>query len=35
MDAFIECSAKTGENVEEMFEVLTKLMLKKDGIINS
>lgn len=29
MDAFIECSSKTGENVEETFEALTKLMLQK------
>jgi small GTP-binding protein len=29
LDAFIECSSKTGENVEETFEALTKLMLQK------
>lgn len=29
MDAFIECSSKTGENVEETFEALTRLMLQK------
>jgi len=29
MDAFIECSSKTGENVEETFEALTKLMLQR------
>ena len=34
MDAFIECSAKTGENVKEMFVALTRLMLHKDGLIN-
>jgi Ras-related protein Rab-1A len=28
VDAFIECSAKTGENVDETFETLTKLMLQ-------
>ena len=27
VDAFIECSSKTGENVEEAFEALTRLML--------
>jgi len=26
---FIECSAKTGENVEEMFEAITRMMIKK------
>ena len=29
MNAFIECSSKTGENVEETFEALTRLMLQK------
>ncbi|MFX1340855.1 MAG: Rab family GTPase [Promethearchaeota archaeon] len=28
MEAFIECSSKTGENVEEAFEALTRLMLQ-------
>ena len=28
VDAFIECSAKTGENVDETFETLTRLMLQ-------
>jgi small GTP-binding protein len=27
VDGFIECSSKTGENVEESFEALTRLML--------
>lgn len=27
LDDFIECSSKTGENVEKLFETLTKLML--------
>ncbi|TFF69377.1 MAG: GTP-binding protein [Promethearchaeota archaeon] len=27
VDGFIECSSKTGENVEQSFEALTKLML--------
>ena len=27
VDGFIECSAKTGENVQEAFEALTRLML--------
>ena len=29
MDAFIECSAKTGENIEKTFKALTRLMLQK------
>jgi small GTP-binding protein len=29
LEAFIECSSKTGENVEETFEALTSLMLQK------
>ncbi len=29
MDAFIECSSKTGENIEKRFEALTRLMLQK------
>jgi len=30
---FAECSAKTGENVEEIFEAITKVMLQKSGMI--
>ncbi|MBY9008719.1 MAG: GTP-binding protein [Candidatus Lokiarchaeota archaeon] len=33
IDAFIECSSKTGENVEEVFKTLTRLMLQRDNII--
>lgn len=33
LDAFIECSSKTGENAEEVFETLTRLMLKKSDFI--
>ncbi len=33
MEAFIECSSKTGENVEESFEALTRLMFKKSNFI--
>lgn len=29
----IECSAKTGQNVEEIFQIITKLMLKKANLI--
>ena len=31
LNGFIECNIKTNENVEEVFESLTKLMLKKEG----
>jgi len=30
---FFECSAKTGDNVELIFETLTRLMLQRAGII--
>jgi small GTP-binding protein len=33
VDGFIECSSKTGENVEESFEALTSLMLDDSRII--
>jgi len=33
LDGFIECSAKTGENVEETFEALTKLMLRNSKLL--
>lgn len=29
LDGFIECSLKTGENVEKVFEAITRLMIKK------
>jgi len=29
VNGFIECSLKTGENVEKAFEALTRLMLDK------
>ncbi|MDX1797902.1 MAG: Rab family GTPase [Candidatus Lokiarchaeia archaeon] len=32
VDGFIECSPRTGENVEETFEALTRLMLTHSGI---
>ena len=32
VDGFIECSPRTGENVEETFEAITKLMLANSGI---
>jgi len=32
-DGFIECSSKTGENVEQSFQALTKLMLQKSNFL--
>jgi hypothetical protein len=32
VDGFIECSPRTGENVEETFEALTRLMLTHSGM---
>ena len=32
LDGFFECSSKTGEKVEKIFEAITKLMMKRtDG----
>lgn len=33
VDGFIECSAKTGENVEEVFDALTRLMMQRSRLI--
>ncbi len=33
VDGFIECSAKTGENVEKIFFTLTKLMISNSDLI--
>lgn len=33
LDGFIECSSKTGENVEKVFMALTKLMLQNSKLI--
>ncbi len=33
VDGFIESSSKTGENVEETFNALTRLMVKKSNIL--
>jgi len=30
---YIECSSKTGENVQETMEAITKIMMKKAGIL--
>ncbi len=32
-DGFLECSSKTGENVEKSFQALTKLMLQKSNFL--
>jgi Ras-related protein Rab-8A len=32
-DGFIECSSKTGENVETLFTALTRMMLKNSNLI--
>ncbi|MFW9773820.1 MAG: Rab family GTPase, partial [Candidatus Thorarchaeota archaeon] len=32
VDGFIECSSKTGENVDETFEALTRLMIDSSRI---
>ena len=33
VDAFLECSSKTGENVEITFQSLARLMMEKSGFI--
>ena len=33
VDGFIECSPRTGENVEETFEALTRLMMQRSALI--
>jgi len=33
LDGFLECSAKTGENVELTFEALTKIMLQNSKLL--
>jgi small GTP-binding protein len=33
VDGFIECSSKTGENVEETFQALTSLMMHKSNLL--
>jgi GTPase SAR1 family protein len=30
---YFECSAKTGENVEEIFKKITQIVMQKSGII--
>jgi Ras-related protein Rab-8A len=33
VDGFIECSSKTGENVDETFEALARLMMQKSNLL--
>ena len=33
MAGYFECSSKTGENVETIFTEITKLMMKKAGLL--
>ena len=33
VDGFIECSSKSGENVEETFDALTRLMIQKSKFL--
>ena len=33
VEGFIECSAKTGKNVPELFDALARLMMKRSGLI--
>lgn len=33
VDGFIECSSKSGENVEETFDALTRLMIQKSKLL--
>jgi len=33
VDGFIECSSKSGENVEETFDALTRLMMQRSNIL--
>jgi len=33
LDGYIECSSKTGENIEEIFEAITLTMMKQGGMI--
>ena len=35
MDGFLECNVQTGENVDKVFDTLTRLMLKKlSGLVS-
>ena len=33
VDGFIECSSKSGENVEETFDALTRLMMQRSRLL--
>jgi len=33
MDGYIECSSKSGDNIEQIFEIIARKMMKKAGLL--